>query len=142
MNTKKKFIVLAVSFALIAFGTLSWASEQGVKVPLMSMEKHPGASGTALINDQGISIQANGLRPDAVYTGWFVNMTPKETQLGAGASPYMFRTDSRGVGTYSSSLTESPFGKWQMLMIMLHPSGDPAAMGNDKVLFINRLNQF
>ncbi len=28
------------------------------------------------------------------------------------------------------SLSESPFGQWQMLMIMLHPSGDPADMKN------------
>jgi hypothetical protein len=42
----------------------------------------------------------------------------------------MFRTDSQGVGTYSSSLTESPFGKWQVLMIVLHPNGDPTDMKN------------
>jgi|TARA_B100001964_G_C13931389_1_gene464743 hypothetical protein len=31
----------------------------------------------------------------------------------------MFKTDSSGVGTYSAPLKESPFGKWQMIMIVL-----------------------
>jgi hypothetical protein len=25
-------------------------------------------------------------------------------------------------------LSESPFGKWQMIMIVLHPNGDPTDM--------------
>ncbi len=127
MDTKKRLIVLTVSFAIVAFGALSWAAEGGVKIPLMATKMHPGASGAAVISDQSISIQANGLKPNAVYTGWFVNMKPKK-QTGAGTSPYMFKTDSSGNGTYSASLKESPFGKWQMLMIMLHPTGDPADM--------------
>jgi hypothetical protein len=42
----------------------------------------------------------------------------------------MFKTDSSGVGTYSAPLKESPFGKWQMIMIVLHPNGDPTDMKN------------
>ena len=57
-------------------------------------------------------------------------MKPKKHEAGAGKPPYMFTTDSQGVGTYSSSLTESPFGKWQVLMIVLHPDGDPTDMKN------------
>ena len=127
MDTKKRLIVLTVSFAIVAFGAFSWAAEGGVKIPLMATKMHPGANGTAVISDQSISIQANGLKPNAVYTGWFVNMKPKK-QTGAGTSPYMFKTDSSGNGTYSAPLKESPFGKWQVLMIMLHPTGDPTDM--------------
>ena len=127
MDTKKRLIVLAVSFAIVAFGALSWAAEGGIKVPLMATKMHPGASGTAVISDQALNIQANGLKPNAVYTGWFVNMKPKK-QTGAGTSPYMFKTDSYGAGTYSASLKESPLEKWQMLMIVLHPNGDPTDM--------------
>ncbi len=127
MDTKKRLIVLTVSFAIVAFGAFSWAAEGGVKIPLMATKMHPGASGTAVISDQSISIQANGLKPNEVYTGWFVNMKPKK-QTGAGTSPYMFKTDSNGAGTYSAPLNESPLEKWQMLMIMLHPTGDPTDM--------------
>ena len=42
----------------------------------------------------------------------------------------MFKTDSMGSGTYSGTLSETPLGKWQMLMIVLHPNGDPTDMKN------------
>lgn len=130
MDTKKSLIVLAISFALVALGALSWAASGGVEIPLMAAKAHPGASGTASLSDGSLSIQAQGLRSNGVYTVWFVNMKPKKHEAGAGTPPYMFKTDSQGVGTYSSSLTESPFEKWQMLMIMLHPNGDPTDMKN------------
>jgi hypothetical protein len=58
-------------------------------------KKHPAAKGTALINDNNMSIQARGLKPDSVYTVWFVNMKPKKHETGAGAAPYMFKTDAK-----------------------------------------------
>ena len=130
MDTKKSLIVLAVSFVLVALGALSWAASARVEIPLMAAKAHPGASGTAYISDGSLSIQTKGLKPNEVYTVCLVNMKPKKHEAGAGKPPYMFRTDSQGVGTYSSSLTESPFGKWQVLMIVLHPNGDPTDMKN------------
>jgi uncharacterized RDD family membrane protein YckC len=130
MNTKKRLIILAVSFAILAFGALSLASEGGNKIPLMATKMHPGASGTAVINDHEISIEVNGLKTNAVYTAWFVNMKPKKHETGAGEPPYMFKTDSYGNGAYSAPLKGSPFGKWRMLMIVLHPNGDPTDMKN------------
>jgi hypothetical protein len=128
MDTKKRLIVFAVTFVMVAFGALSLAGTGRVDLPLMATKAHRGANGTAYISDGSLSIQANGLQPDGVYTVWFVNMKPRKHEAGAGTPPYMFRTDSEGVGTYSSSLMESPFGKWQMLMIVLHPNGDPGDM--------------
>jgi hypothetical protein len=77
-----------------------------------------------------MSIQARGLKPDSVYTVWFVNIKPKKHETGAGAAPYMFKTDANGFGQYSAFLSESPFGQWQMIMIVLHPNGDPTDMKN------------
>ena len=128
METKKKLIVLAVSLAIMVFGSLSLAAEGGTEIPLMAMKKHPGAMGTATVDDHVINIAASGLKANAVYTAWFVNMKPKKHETGAGEPPYMFKTDAIGSGTYSGKLSESPFGKWQMLMIVLHPNGDPSDM--------------
>ena len=130
METKKTVILAVVIFAILAIGALSWAAEGGVKVPMMATKQHPNASGTALISSEDISIHAKGLKPNGVYTVWFVNMKPKKHEAGAGEPPYMFKTDSYGNGTYSARLKESPFGKWKMLMIVLHPTGDPKDMKN------------
>jgi hypothetical protein len=96
----------------------------------MATEKHPNASGTAVINETNIEISATGLKPDSVYTAWFVNTKPKKHETGAGQTPNMFRTDSNGNGSYAARLKESPYGKWQMLMIVLHPNGNPKDMNN------------
>ena len=130
MKTDNKIFISLATFAIIVVSTLSWSMVGEVKVPLMAMKKHPNASGVAIISDKEINIEAKGLQPNAVYTVWFVNMKPKKHETGAGTAPYMFRTDSSGKGTYYGRLTESPFGKWQMVMIVLHPNGDPKDMKN------------
>ena len=84
----------------------------------------------AVINGSNIKINAQGLKPDSVYTAWFVNTKPKKHETGAGQAPYMFKTDSNGNGSYAAPLKESPYGKWQMLMIVLHPNGNPKDMKN------------
>ena len=130
MNTNKGLTVLVFTLVLVAFGTLSLASQAGEKISLIATKKHPSASGTAVINDSNIEIDAKGLKPDSVYTAWFVNTKPNKRQAGAGQPPYMFRTDSNGNGSYAAVLKESPYGKWQMLMVVLHPNGNPKDMKN------------
>ena len=112
---------------IVAFSISSMAGT-GHELTLNAIKDHPGAKGTALIKDNYVSIQARGLKSNSVYTVWFVNMKPKKHETGAGSAPYMFKTDANGFGQYSSSLSESPFGKWQMIMIVLHPNGDPTDM--------------
>ena len=130
MNSNKKLTVLVFMFAIFVFGTLSLASQAGEKISLMATKKHPNASGTAVINGSNIKINAQGLKPDSVYTAWFVNTKLKKHETGAGQAPYMFKTDSNGNGSYAAPLKESPYGKWQMLMIVLHPNGNPKDMKN------------
>ena len=126
MNTKN-IIILATVFGMLIFGTLSWAT---VDLTLMAAKTHPNASGTASFSEDGLSIQAQGLQPGKVYTAWLVNMKPKKHEIGAGNPPYMFKTDSNGNGIYETHLSELPFGKWAVLMVVLHPTGDPTDMKN------------
>ena len=130
MNSHKRLTILVCVLALMAIATLSLASQAGETISLMPTKKHPNASGTAVINETNIEITAKGLKPDSVYTAWFVNTKPKKHETGAGQPPYMFRTDANGNGSYAAPLNESPNGKWQMLMIVLHPNGNPKDMKN------------
>lgn len=128
MSIKKSIVIITVGLLALTFSTFVWAGN--VNLTLMADKSHAGASGTASIHDESLKIEAKGLRPNGVYTAWFVNMKPKKQEAGAGTMPYMFSTDSNGNGTYESSLSESPFGKWSMLMIVLHPTSDPKDMKN------------
>lgn len=97
---------------------------------MTATKDHPNATGTAVINATNIAIGAKGLEPNSVYTAWFVSTKPKKHEIGAGQAPYMFKTDANGDRTYFATLDESPFGKWQMLMVVLHPNGNPKDMKN------------
>jgi hypothetical protein len=116
---------------MLVFLVIAGAAGAGdVSFPLKAEKDSPAASGTASLGDGKIRVQAEGLRPNGVYTVWFVNMKPKKHEAGAGTAPYTFRTDGQGKGSYDATLSESPFGKWAMIMVVRHPTGDPADMKN------------
>jgi hypothetical protein len=120
-------VSISASLAVLAIGSYAWAAS-GSEYELKATPKHPNAQGTAVISDTDISVHAKGLKPDSVYTIWFVNMKPNKSKTGAGQAPYMFKTDANGNGSYTSTLSASPVGKWQVVMVVLHPNGDPTDM--------------
>ena len=128
MNSNRMLQIAVIGFMSIFFFSFGWASSNDQAFVLESTPAHPDANGTAVIDKTHVSIQARGLKPNAVYTVWFVNMKPKKKVLGAGTMPYMFQTDKWGDGTYSAPLSETPVGKWAMVMVVLHPNGDPKDM--------------
>lgn len=130
MKLGKFFHISVISILGIFLFSVAWASGSGSAIVLQPLPKQPHAYGTAVIGKDHISIQARGLKAEAVYTVWFVNMKPKKSEAGAGAAPFMFRTDKWGNGNYSAPLAESPYGKWAMLMVVLHPDGNPENMSN------------
>ena len=118
--------ILMLSFALgLAVGT---AAAESKTFALMGQKDTPQASGTATLEGTKLTITANGLKPNAVYTVWLVNMQPTMTKGGAGTPPYDFKSDANGNAKYTATLSESPVGKWQVIFIVRHPSGDPKAM--------------
>lgn len=130
MNAKKIFQIAVIGFMGIFFFSFAWASSNTQTFVLEATPDHPNANGTAVIDETHVSIQARDLKPDSVYTVWFVNMKPKKKVTGAGTMPYMFRTNKWGDGNYSASLSETPVGKWAMVMVVLHPNDDPKDMDN------------
>ena len=120
----KSFIVFAVVLAVAGAGAFAWAKG----MPMMAGKANPKAAATMSLSKESLSIEARGLKPKSVYTVWFVSMMPEKSQAGVGAMPYMFKTDAKGKGTFTASLSEPPYGKWQM--VMLHPDGDPGNMNN------------
>jgi len=128
MKPYRIFTLMAIAITFILAVTFSLAGQTAKTIQLKATKESPGASGTAAIGAKEIRIDAKGLKANSVYTAWFVSMTPKKNEIGAGEAPYMFKTDAKGAGTYSAPVGESPFGKWEMLMVVLHPNGNPKDM--------------
>jgi hypothetical protein len=130
MKMENRYFIVLIALMSIFVFSASWASDGGHTVVLEPTSEHPDANGTAAIGDGHINLQARGLKPEAVYTVWFVNMKPRKSETGAGTAPYMFKTDRWGNGSYNSPLNETPLGKWSMIMVVQHPNGDPKDMKN------------
>ena len=75
-----------------------------------------------------IMIAADGLKPNAIYTVWVVNMKPKMEMAGVGSGDYSFKSDASGRGQFVGSLPASELAKWQMIEIAHHPDGNPKNM--------------
>lgn len=128
MQTMNRTMLMAAVVVTVLFPFAATWATTGSEIALSPTPAHPNATGTAIIDGSHINIQARGLKPEAVYTVWFVNMKPSKHETGAGSAPFMFKTDPWGNANYSSALKESPFGKWSMVMVVLHPDGDPKNM--------------
>ncbi len=107
------------------------AGEQ--KIVLKTGPAGKGAHAEAMIKDveQGqkeITINFKGLKPNAVYTVWLVNMKPKMDMTGIGPGDYSFKSDDMGNGHFSATVSAAGLGKWQMLEVAHHPDGDAKNM--------------
>jgi len=123
-KTIKSLTVFVLMLTIASLGAFARAEA----ISMMAAKANLKAIATLNLTKDGLSIQARGLKPKSVYTVWLVNMEPQKSEAGAGTMPYMFKTDSKGKGNYEASLSESPFGKWQMVMVMLHSDGNPKNM--------------
>lgn len=132
-------LVWTVILAVAAVGATAATAVEAKTFPLMGQKDSPKASGTARIEETKLAVTATGLRPNAVYTVWFVNMQPSMSKAGAGSAPYSFKSDGKGNAKYTTEVGESPVGKWQVIFIIRHPSGDPTDMAKTEDALMTKL---
>jgi hypothetical protein len=131
----KRMRIVALAMAVVLAVATVWGAGQAVsaesaRIALNRSGNVQAGSGEAVIAHGTLTIQVKDLKPASVYTVWYVNMEPKEEMAGVGSAPYAFKTDRQGKATFKAALDESPVGKWQMLVIVRHPTGDPKDMMN------------
>ncbi|MCI0528536.1 MAG: hypothetical protein L0Y56_13940 [Nitrospira sp.] len=129
----QKRIITGIFFCTFVMLISFLSAEAQQKLVLKAGPVGKGASGEAVIKDLGqdqkeITIEAKGLKPNAVYTVWLVNMKPKMDMVGVGTGDYLFKSDDKGNGHYSANVSAAELEKWQVLEIAYHPDGDPKNM--------------
>lgn len=122
------FSMIVAMAAAVSWGAASASAGETIKLDLRRAQGVERGSGEAVILNDVLTIRVSDLKPGSVYTAWYVNMEPKHEIAGVGPSPYMFKTDRKGAATYKAKLEQHPVGKWQMLVIIRHPTGDPEDM--------------
>ncbi|HBG46554.1 MAG TPA: hypothetical protein DDW94_06130 [Deltaproteobacteria bacterium] len=150
MRTEKSHI--AAFLALLFFSLLIGVSNAATKKVIAATEKltleaEPAfreASGEALIRDaragqKEINIQASGLRPNSVYTLWFVSEEAGKNMAGVGRADFSFKSDDRGNAKYSATVSAAEIRKWDKIEVAYHPDGNPRNMANIDIALIGDL---
>jgi len=115
--------MILVGLLSILLFTSGWASGGGRTIALEPTPEHPEATGTALIDNRHISLQARGLKPDAVYTVWFVRRmdtpSPSYKKRIINNMPNLYRVIRKGdvvlvegrseLSRFIKVLTQSPW---------------------------------
>lgn len=144
MFTLKKIIQTLVVITLALFTVTAQAAEQKL---VLKGDFFSKAKAEAVIKDleQGkkeITITATGLKPDSVYTVWLVNMKPTMDMIGVGqAVDYAFRSNEKGEGRYTATISTAELEKWQLFEIAYHPNGDAKDMKDMKVALKAKLRK-
>jgi hypothetical protein len=55
-------------------------------------------------------------------------MKPKMDMLGVGTGDYLFKSDGKGIGNYTATISNAELEKWEMLEIAYHPDGNAKNM--------------
>ena len=83
MQRKKELLIGIAVLAFALFTPLAYAGG-GQTIALKAGPDGKGAKGEAVIAEKGdqkeITVHATGLKPNAVYTVWLVNLKPKAIQ--------------------------------------------------------------
>lgn len=101
------------------------------------------ASAEATIKDSAadtkeITINADNLAPDSVYTVWFVKEGDGGGRLAIG-DENSFRTDENGDGVFNASVPGVNVDDWDWIVVGFHPEGDPENLENLHVAFTGEL---
>jgi hypothetical protein len=131
-NMKRNISLWSILLALALTGGLSAAAEQTLQLKPGDLK---GAKGEAVIKEvaegqKEITVRAGGLRPNSVYTLWFVNEKPKMDMAGVGKPDYDFTSDAQGNATYTAVVPAAELKKWQIIKVAYHPDRNPRNMRN------------
>jgi len=137
MKTHKRNWALGIILVVTVFVTSAMAAGEQ-KIALKADKAGQGAKGEVAIADgkasqKEIAISMTGLKPNSVYSVWLVNMKPKMDMLGVGTGDYSFKSDGKGIGNYTATISNAELEKWEMIEIAYHPDGDAKNMKNIQI---------
>lgn len=103
------------------------------------------ASAQATVKDatagtKEITLNAENLAPDSVYTVWFVK-EGDEGEREAVGEQNSFRTDENGNGLFSAIVSDDEMKDWDWIVVGFHPEGDPENLENLHVAFTGELRE-
>ncbi|OGP57366.1 MAG: hypothetical protein A2V65_08785 [Deltaproteobacteria bacterium RBG_13_49_15] len=127
---KKWGVLLSTVLALVLLGNCGGgpALPEKLEVPLKLVKGIEGdAKGNAVIDTKtgaDISISITGLKPDGLYTVFFVNVKSQMFE-GVGQEPYVLQVDPNGAVNFQGKFKKDSYKTFTKLAVFLNPGGKP-----------------
>lgn len=116
-------LLLALSLEGLSYGAVD-------RVTLEGKELWEGAKAEVVIEDlsegsaqKELRLEADGLRPGAVYSVWLVNESLSFGKIGLSLKE--FTSDKTGHGSLDAVLPVANLSDWDSIQIAYHPDGNP-----------------
>lgn len=140
MRLKETVRALIVTAFFLNAGSVLAAETGKIEMQSRMWEE---ASAQATIKDSNagtkeITISAENLAPDSVYTVWFVRESEGD-RAAVGDNENSFRTDENGNGSFSATVPDEKIEEWDWIVVGFHPEGDPDNIENLHVAFTGDL---
>lgn len=122
---------LPVMGALMIFTLVIGCAEkpfpEKLEVALKPAKGFEGAAGTVVINAKtgtDIEIKITGLKPDGLYTAFFVNVKSLMFE-GIGPDPHVLKVNENGEVNFQGTMKKDIYKKFVQVAIYLNPKGRP-----------------
>jgi hypothetical protein len=120
-------ILGALMIFTLAIGCAEKAVPEKLEVALKPAKGIEGVAGSLVINAKtgtDIEIKLTGLKPDGVYTAFFVNVKSAMFE-GIGPVPHVLQVNEKGEVNFQGTMKKDVYKKFVQVAIYLNPGGKP-----------------
>lgn len=140
-----KTMLAAAGIAAAFFCSVSVSEAKTEKIEMQS-RLWEESSVEATIKDAAagtkeITIKAENLMPNSVFTVWFANDEAGDERESVSTGKNSFRTDANGNAVFTATVSDDQIEKWKNIEVGFHPEGDPSYLENVHIAFSGDLRE-
>jgi hypothetical protein len=131
INQRRIFIMKKWLGILCVISLVVFIAGCGAKVPeKLEVQMAPAkgyegaAKGTAVITGSDVTFDLSGLKPETVYTAFFVNVKSKMFQ-GIGQEPFTLPVDANGNVSFTAPIKKDSYKRYIRLGVYMNPGNTP-----------------
>jgi hypothetical protein len=120
-------IIGALMIFTLALGCAEKTVPEKLEIALKPAKGFEETAGTVVINTKtgtDIEIKLTGLKPDGLYTAFFVNVQSLMFE-GIGPDPHVLQVNEKGEVNFQGTMKKDIYKKFVQVAIYLNPKGKP-----------------
>jgi hypothetical protein len=120
-------VMAAIIIFTLVIGCAEKIVSEKLEIALKPEKGFEGTTGSVVINPKtgtDIEIKITGLKPDGLYTAFFVNVKSAMFE-GIGPDPHVLQVNEKGEVNFQGTMKKDVYKKFVQVAIYLNPGGKP-----------------